>query len=176
VFPSHDSESDSKEFDELVRQLASNPNDDEARRAIQRFGTKDPSKYAELLERIARETEDRTHACYWLYEAAMVQSDKLGDPHYAAELLLQAVMEDATQDPPAEHLTRLYRERDDKRGELALVERRIRLLTPSLATHQDMAEKVAAMHHRAGELWAAPPMSDRRRSREHFESARKLRP
>ena len=176
VFPSRDRRPNSKEVDVLVQRLASNPEDEEAQAAIQRIGTKDPTRYADVLEQIARRTGDRTHACYWLTEAAKVQADALGDSHHAAWLLLQAVRKDPMQDLPAERLTQLYRARNDTKGELALVEKRIKLLTPLLATHQDMAAKVAAMHVRAAELWAAPPMSDQKHSREHFDRAHELEP
>lgn len=166
---------DPQEVDTFVQRLVANPHDPEALAYAHQAGMSDPRSYATLLERVGRETTDPAYACHWLSEAANVWSTALADAHHAAEVLLLAVVKDPSQDVPAERLAQLYREKGDVRGLVALLEKRAKMLAPSVQQNPELAPKVAAMHEELGTLWS-DPLGQPQRALEHFRSAYEFDP
>ncbi|MBN2191463.1 MAG: hypothetical protein JW751_01500, partial [Polyangiaceae bacterium] len=162
---------DLRDMEALVQRLVQNPHDQEAIAYAHHAGQSDPKWYAMLLERVGTATSDPAFASYWLTQAADVWTTTLGDAHRAARALMIAIDRDPAQPAAADKLEELYREKGDTKALVALLERRAKALAP-LAQHdgQKRAE-VAAIHEKAGCLWAEPPLSQPKKAIENYRRA-----
>ncbi|MEI7893044.1 MAG: tetratricopeptide repeat protein [Myxococcales bacterium] len=143
---------DPSELDGLVLRLVTNPQDEQALVLAHHEGESDPAGYAALLERVAQETQDPAYASHWLAEAATIWSTTLGDSHRAARLLMEALDLDPSQQTAHNRLADLYRESDDIKALVALLEQRARVLSPSTEDPEVCAE-LSALHVELGRLW-----------------------
>ncbi|MFO0592054.1 MAG: hypothetical protein U0441_31205 [Polyangiaceae bacterium] len=148
-----------------------NPHDEEALNYAHRAGTQDPRSYAMLLERVGTATPDPAYAAHWLSEAANVWSTTIGDAHHAARTLMIAIEKDPTQRTAAERLAQLYRDKQDQKALVALLERLVKSLTPMIHERPDVREQLLGLHEELGRLWSEPPLSRPDRA---FENWRRL--
>lgn len=155
----------------LVQRLVHNPHDQEAIDTAHQQGQSDPRSYALLLEKVGGATPDGAYACHWLTEAANVWSVTLGDAHRAARALMLAIDRDPTQPTPAERLADLYREKGDTKALVALLERRVRALTPLAPQNTQLYPQLGAIHEELGRLWAEPPLSQAKKAAENYRRA-----
>ncbi len=162
---------DPREIETLIQRLVANPHDEEALNYAHRAGTQDPRSYAMLLERVGTATPDPAYAAHWLSEAANVWSTTIGDAHHAARTLMIAIEKDPTQRTAAERLAQLYRDKQDQKALVALLERLVKALTPMIHERQDVREQLLGLHEELGRLWSEPPLSRPDRA---FENWRRL--
>ena len=139
--------------DSLAQRLVANPHDEEALSHAHQAGASDPRSYALLLEKVGAETHDPAYASHWLSEAANVWSTTLGDAHRAAHLLMKAIDRDPMQRTAADRLAQLYRDKGDVKALVALLERRVKALTPVSGDNAEIRGELAAMHEELGRLW-----------------------
>ena len=144
------------ETETLIERLVANPHDADALAHAHHQGEADPQGYASLLEQVGTRTEDPSYASHWLSEAANVWSVTLGDAHRAARVLMLAVDRDPTQPLAADRLAQLYRDKGDIKALVAMIERRVRLLTPMLASQPEASATLrpllATLHEELGRL------------------------
>ncbi len=144
---------DPSQADTLVQRLVVNPHDEQALATAHQSGSADPKAYALLLERVGTQTDDPAYASHWLSEAANVWSTTLGDAHRAARVLMQAIERDPTQRTAADRLAQLYREKGDVKALVALLERRVKALTPLVSQNGEIRAELTVMHEELGRLW-----------------------
>lgn len=167
---------DRAEIDRLVQRLVEDPHDEDALAQAHAEGEDDPKTYAQFLERVGSETDDRQYAAHWLAEAANVWSTTIGDAHRAARLLMQALEKDATAQMAADRLAQLYREKGDTKALVALLDRRAKALAPLLAEQPELRGELAGLHEELGRLWADPPLSQPKKAIENYRKAIDLDP
>ena len=160
----------------LVQRLVANPHDQEALAYAHQAGASDPRSYAALLERVGMATQDPTFSSHWLSEAANVWAVALGDAHRAAQILMQAIDKDPTQQTAADRLAQLYRERGEIKGLAALIERRAKALMPHVGQSPEMRATVAAMYEELGRLWTDAPLAQPRKALEYYRRAIEIDP
>jgi tetratricopeptide (TPR) repeat protein len=160
------------ETETLIERLVANPHDTDALSRAHHHGEADPQGYASLLEQVGTRTEDPSYASHWLSEAANVWSVTLGDAHRAARVLMLAVDRDPTQPLAADRLAQLYRDKGDVKALVAMIERRVRLLTPMLTSQPEttatLRPLLATLHEELGRLWSEPPLDQPRKAIEHY--------
>ncbi|HEX9619875.1 MAG TPA: hypothetical protein VF989_07060 [Polyangiaceae bacterium] len=162
---------DPRQMETLVQRLVHNPHDQEAIDKAHHQGQSDPRSYAMLLEKVGGATADGAYACHWLTEAANVWSTTLGDAHRAARALMLAIDRDPTQPTPAERLADLYREKGDTKALVALLERRVRALTPLAPQNSQLYPQLGAIHEELGRLWSEPPLAQAKKAAENYRRA-----
>src|SRR5689334_5418543 len=162
---------DPREMETLIQRLVANPHDEEALNYEHRAGTQDPRSYAMLLERVGTATPDPAYATHWLSEAANVWSTTIGDAHHAARTLMIAIEKDPTQRTAAERLSQLYRDKQDQKALVALLEKLVKSLSPLLHERPDVRDQLLGLHEELGKLWSEPPLSRPDRA---FENWRRL--
>ncbi|MCL2778966.1 MAG: hypothetical protein FWD73_13275 [Polyangiaceae bacterium] len=167
---------DRAKIDSLVRRLVDNPHDEEALDSAHQAGEADPKSYAMMLERIGTETKDPAYAAHWLAEAGNVWSTTLGDAHRAARVLMMAIDKDPAAPTAAERLAQLYRDKGDSKALVALLDRRVRALTPLAAQAPELRGELAGMHEELGRLWSEPPLLQRKKAIDAFKKAIELDP
>ncbi len=167
---------DPRQIETLVRRLVDDPNDQDALMTALQAGQSDPAQYAQFLERVGTETTDPALSCHWLTAAAEVWSQSLGDARRSAQVLIEAIKRDPTQQAPADRLAEMYRERGDTKALLALHDRRSKAIDERLARDPSLAEQSAALHAELGRLWCEPVMNQPRKAIEHFKRAVELDP
>ena len=140
------------QVDSLVQRLVANSHDEEALSLAHRAGVTDPEAYALLLERVGTETRNPSDASHWLSAAASVWSTTLGDAHRAARVLMQAIVRDPTARTVADRLAQLYRDKGDVKALVALLEHRVKALTPLSARSIEIRQELDAMHDELGRL------------------------
>lgn len=163
-------------MDALVQRLVADPHDEEALAYAHRAGTHDPRAYAMVLEKVGNDTQDPAYASHWLSEAANVWATTLGDAHRAARVLMLAIDRDPTQRTAAERLAQLYRDKGDARALAALLDRRVKVLTPLAATDMALRGELGVMHEELGRLWSDQPLAQPRKAVDHFRRAAELDP
>jgi tetratricopeptide (TPR) repeat protein len=166
---------ESTQVDQFVQRLVANPHDEEVLASAHRAGAADPKAYAQLLERVGAETKDPAYAAHWYSEAAHVWSSALGDAHRAARALMQAIDRDPRQATAAGRLAEMYRDKGDFKALVALLERRVKALTPRLTEDPELAEDLAAMHEELGQLWQEN-LKQSRKALENFRRSIELDP
>jgi cellulose synthase operon protein C len=166
---------DPTQVDSLVERLVKNPHDEEALSHAHQAGASDPKSYAMLLERVGAETTDAAYASHWLSEAAHVWSSTLGDAHRAARVLMQAIDRDPTQRAAADRLAQLYRDKGESKALVALLERRVKALSPLATDSAETRDELAAMHAELGKLWGES-LQQPKKAAEHFRRASELDP
>jgi hypothetical protein len=171
---------DSGEIEALIQCLVANPHDTDALARAHLQGEADPQGYAYLLEQVGTRTEDPAYASHWLSEAANIWSVTLGDAHRAARVLMIAVDRDPTQPLAADRLAQLYRDKGDVKALVAMLDRRVRLLTPMLVSNPASAATLrsllATLHEELGKLWNDPPLEQPRKAIEHYKRSIELDP
>ena len=164
---------ESGEIEALVECLVANPHDTDALARAHQHGETDPQGYAYLLEQVGTRTEDPSYASHWLSEAANIWSVTIGDAHRAARVLMIAVDRDPTQPLAADRLAQLYRDKGDAKALVAMLDRRVRLLTPMLSGNPAAAESLrgllATLHEELGKLWNEPPLEQPRKAIDHYK-------
>jgi len=160
----------------LVQRLVQNPHDQDAIRLAHSAGQRDPKSYAMLLEKVGTATADPAFACHWLTEAANVWSVTLGDAHRAARALMIAIDRDPTQQAPADKLADLYREKNDTKALVALLERRAKALAPLAQQDANVRQQLALLHEELGRLWSGEPLVQPKKAIENFRRAVELDP
>src|SRR6185369_17988024 len=133
---------DPREMETLIQRLVANPHDEEALAYAHRAGTQDPRAYAILLEKVGQATTDPAYAAHWLSEAANVWSTTIGDAHHAARTLMIAIEKDPTQRTAAERLAQLYREKQDQKALVALLEKLVKSLAPMAHERPDVRDQL----------------------------------
>ena len=168
------------EVEALVESLVANPHDQGALARAHREGERDPQGYAYLLEQVGTRTVDPAYASHWLSEAANVWSVTVGDAHRAARVLMLAVDRDPTQSLAADRLAQLYRDKGDVKALVAMLDRRVRLLTPMINSGADetgaLPGLVAGLHEELGKLWNEAPLSQPRKAIDHYKRSIELDP
>jgi hypothetical protein len=176
---------ESSEVEALIECLVANPHDTDALSRAHQQGAADPQAYAYLLEQVGTRTEDPSYASHWLSEAANIWSVTLGDAHRAARVLMIAVDRDPTQPLAADRLAQLYRDKGDVKALVAMLDRRVRLLTPMLggkapgATPESddaLRGLVAGLHEELGKLWNEAPLEQPRKAIDHYKRSIELDP
>src|SRR5678815_2262611 len=162
---------DPREMETLIQRLVANPHDEEALAYAHHAGTMDPRSYAILLEKVGQATADPSYAAHWLSEAANVWSTTIGDAHHAARTLMIAIEKDPTQPTAAERLSQLYRDKQDQKALVALLEKLVKSLSPLLHERPDVRDQLLSLHEELGRLWSEPPLSRPDRA---FENWRRL--
>jgi cellulose synthase operon protein C len=162
------------ELDTLVQRLVANPHDQEALARAHDAGTSDPKSYAMFLEKVGAATPDPAYASHWLSEAANVWSITLGDAHRAARVLMMAVDKDPTQETAAERLAQLYRDKGEHKALVALLERRVKAITPLAAQDPGMRAPLAAIHEELGKVWSETPLAAPKKAIENYRRAIEL--
>jgi len=166
---------ESGEIEALIECLVANPHDTDALARAHRQGEADPQGYAYLLEQVGTRTPDPSYASHWLSEAANIWSVTLGDAHRAARVLMIAVDRDPTQALAADRLAQLYRDKGDVKALVAMLDRRVKLLTPVLATQPEagvtLRPLLATLHEELGKLWSEPPIEQPRKAIDHYKRA-----
>lgn len=160
----------------LVQRLVHNPHDQDAIRQAHSAGQRDPKSYAMLLEKVGTATADPAFACHWLTEAANVWSVTLGDAHRAARALMIAIDRDPTQQTPADKLAELYREKNDTKALVALLERRAKALGPLAQHDANVRQQLALLHEELGRLWSGEPLLQPKKAIENYRRAVELDP
>ena len=168
------------EIEALIECLVANPHDTDALARAHRRGETDPQSYAFLLEQVGTRTQDPAYASHWLSEAANIWSVTLGDAHRAARVLMLAVDKDPTQPLAAERLAQLYRDKGDVKALVAMLDRRVRLLTPMLGSGapgtEGLRTLLAAIHEELGKLWTEAPLEQPRKAIDHYKRSIELDP
>lgn len=166
---------DPSQVDTLIQRLVVNPHDEQALATAHQSGAADPKSYAMLLERVGSETTDPAYASHWLSEAANVWSTTLGDAHRAARVLMQAIERDPTQRTAADRLAQLYREKGDVKALVALLERRVKALTPVAGEDAEIRAELTGIHEELGRLWNES-LGQPRKGLDNFRRAVELDP
>jgi tetratricopeptide (TPR) repeat protein len=164
------------QVDDLVRRLVANPNDQAALGAAYQEGQHDPRGYATILERVGEGAQDATYAAYWLSEAAHVWSTTLGDARRAATLLMKAIDRDPASDVASDRLASLYREKQDHRALVALLERRAKALAGIANGDPTLVQRASMLHEEAARLWQDAPLSQSRKAVENYKKAFEIDP
>lgn len=164
------------ELDQLVQRLVDHPHDEEALGRAHEAGNDDPKSYAMLLERVGNETPDPVYAAYWLAQAGNVWITTLGDAHRGARTLMTAIEKDPTAPEAAERLAELYREKNDTKALVALLDRRAKALAPLAVEDGDVRDQLAGMYEELGQLWAAPPLEQPKKAIDSYRKAYELDP
>ncbi len=164
---------DPSQIDSLVHRLVANPHDEEALSFAHHAGASDPKSYALLLERVGVETRDAGYASHWLSEAANVWSTTLGDAHRAARVLMQAIDRDPSQRVAADRLAQLYRDKNDVKALVALLERRAKALSALVPQTGEIREDLREMHEELGHLWQ-DSLQQPKKAQENFRRAQEL--
>jgi tetratricopeptide (TPR) repeat protein len=171
---------ESGEVEALIECLVANPHDTDALARAHRQGEVDPQGYAYLLEQVGTRTTDPSYASHWLSEAANIWSVTLGDAHRAARVLMIAVDRDPTQPLAANRLAQLYRDKGDIKALVAMLDRRVRLLTPILAAkpqgNDELRGLIAGLHEELGKAWNEPPLDQPRKAIDHYKRSIELDP
>ncbi len=158
----------------LIQRLVRNPHDEEALGYAHQAGQADPRSYAILLEKVGMATHDPAYAAHWLSESANVWSITVGDAHHAARNFMAAIDKDPTATVPAERLASLYRERNEQKPLVALLEKLVKLLGPLIASQPDLRPRLLGIHEELGRLWAEPPLSRKDRALENWRRVAEL--
>jgi tetratricopeptide (TPR) repeat protein len=166
---------DPSQVDTLIQRLVVNPHDEQALATAHQSGAADPKSYAMLLERVGAQTTDPAYASHWLSEAANVWSTTLGDAHRAARVLMQAIERDPTQRTAADRLAQLYREKGDVKALVALLERRVKALTPVANEDGEIRAELTGIHEELGRLWNES-LGQPRKGLDNFRRALELDP
>ncbi len=166
---------DPSQVDTLIQRLVVNPHDEQALATAHQSGAADPKSYAMLLERVGTQTTDPAYASHWLSEAANVWSTTLGDAHRAARVLMQAIERDPTQRTAADRLAQLYREKGDVKALVALLERRVKALTPVANEDGEIRAELTGIHEELGRLWNES-LGQPRKGLDNFRRALELDP
>jgi tetratricopeptide (TPR) repeat protein len=166
---------DPSQVDTLIQRLVVNPHDEQALATAHQSGAADPKSYAMLLERVGAQTSDPAYASHWLSEAANVWSTTLGDAHRAARVLMQAIERDPTQRTAADRLAQLYREKGDVKALVALLERRVKALTPLANEDGEIRAELTSIHEELGRLWNES-LGQPRKGLDNFRRALELDP
>lgn len=164
------------QMDDLVRRLVANPNDQGALGAAYQEGQQDPRGYATILERVGDGTTDVTFAAHWLSEAAHVWSTTLGDARRAATLLMRAIEKDPGSDVASDRLASLYRDKQDHRALVALIERRAKALAGLANGDETVIQRASMLHEEAARLWQDAPLSQSRKAIENYKKAFEIDP
>lgn len=160
----------------LVQRLVADPEDQAALAQAAAVGQTDPAQYAELLEAVGEGTESASIAGQWFSEAGNVWLESASDVHRSASAFMRAVDLDGKNPAPAERLADLYRGEGDSKALAALLERRVRVLTPEVGVDPAVSATLVALHEELGRLWAAEPLSSVDKALVHFRQALGLRP
>ncbi|NUP05021.1 MAG: hypothetical protein HOW73_03055, partial [Polyangiaceae bacterium] len=157
----------------LIQRLVRNPHDEEALAYSHQAGAADPRSYAILLEKVGMATTDPAYAAHWLSESANVWAVTVGDAHHAARTFMAAIEKDPTSTAAADRLATLYRERNETKPLVALLEKLVKLLGP-LVAQQDVRRRLVGIHEELGKLWADPPLSRKDRACENWRKVVEL--
>jgi hypothetical protein len=163
-------------MDTLIQRLVQNPHDEDALARAHGAGASDPRSYALLLEKVGQTTSDPAYAAHWLSEAANVWSMTIGDAHHAARTLMIAIDKDPTATVAADRLAQLYRDKNDQKALVALLERMVKSLGPLVAQRPELRAQVLAMHEELGKRWSEPPLSRPDRAVENWRRVVDLDP
>jgi len=170
---------DAGDIEALIERLVANPHDADALARAHAEGASDPQAYAYLLEQVGTRTQDPSYASHWLSEAANIWSVSLGDAHRAARVLMLAVDRDPSQPLAADRLAQLYRDKGDVKALVAMLDRRVRLLTPMLSAdpgNDSLRALVAGLHEELGKAWNDPPLDQPRKAIDHYKRAIEIDP
>src|SRR5262245_6029968 len=167
---------DPREMEALIGRLVANPHDEDALARAHYAGTQDPRSYAILLEKVGAATPDPAYAAHWLSEAANVWSTTIGDAHHAARTLMIAIDKDPTQRTAADRLAQLYRDKQDQKALVALLERLVKQLSGMMFERPEVREQLASLHEELGRLWGEPPLSRLERALENWRRLAELDP
>ena len=168
------SDLDARQMETLIQRLVMNPHDEEALAYAHQAGQADPRTYAILLEKVGLATADPAYAAHWLSESANVWAVTVGDAHHAARTFMAAIDKDPTSSQAADRLASLYRERNEQKPLVALLEKLAKMLTPLVASQPDVRPRLAAVHEELGRLWADPPLSRKDRALENWRKVAEL--
>ncbi len=160
----------------LIQRLVRNPHDEEALGYAHQAGQSDPRSYAILLEKVGMATPDPGFAAHWLSESANVWSITVGDAHHAARNFMAAIDKDPTATVPADRLAALYRERNEQKPLVALLEKLVKLLGPLLSSQPDVRGRLLGIHEELGRLWGEPPLGRKDRALENWRRVAELDP
>lgn len=160
----------------LIQRLVRNPHDEEALGYAHQAGQSDPRSYAILLEKVGMATHDPAYAAHWLSESANVWSITVGDAHHAARNFMAAIDKDPTATVPAERLAALYRERNEQKPLVALLEKLVKLLGPLATSQPDLRSRLLGIHEELGRLWGEPPLGRKDRALENWRRVAELDP
>jgi hypothetical protein len=162
---------DARQMQSLVQRLVNNPHDEDAINAAYDVGQQDPRAYATFLEKVGTATADPAYAAHWLTEAANVWSMSLADAHRAARALMMAIDRDPTQAAPAERLAELYREKNDIKALVAMLERRAKAIAPLAEQDPEARVQAASIHEELGRWWSDQSMAQPRKAMENYRRA-----
>ena len=77
---------------------------------------------------------------------------------------MMAVDKDPTQETAAERLAQLYRDKGEHKALVALLERRVKSLTPLAAHTDELRLPLAGIYEELGRFWYRAPLSRRKRA------------
>ncbi|HTJ82332.1 MAG TPA: hypothetical protein VL400_11475, partial [Polyangiaceae bacterium] len=102
----------------------------------------------------------------------------VGDAHHAARNFMAAIDKDPTSTQAADRLASLYRERNEQKPLIALLEKLAKLLAPMVATpgHDELRPRLVALHEELGRLWSDPPLARKDRAVENWRRVAELDP
>ncbi len=152
----------------LVQRLVQSPHDEEALAFAHRAGAEDPQAYALLLEKVGTKTADPAYAAHWLSESANVWAITVGDAHHAARTFMAAIERDPTATAASDRLASLYRERNETKPLVALLEKLVKLLSPLANQQPELRSRLVSLHEELGKLWGEAPLSRKDRAAENW--------
>ena len=165
----------SADLEAYVARLVGNPHDQDALLAAYNASAEQPDQYAIFLETVGMRSQDPAMSAHWLFEAAGVWEQSVGDAQRSAELLVLALEKDPTNPNVGAKLAEMYRAVGDTDGLIQLLELRAAALKP-LAGDESIAADYNAVLADLTSYYLSPETSNLARAVEFMQDARAASP